>query len=43
MRLFGELEYDDMEPAKATRIEKRIQTLVRGLVIRNSGLKGTGT
>jgi len=40
--LFCELEYDDPEPAKAARIEKRIESLVRGLIVRDARTVGGG-
>jgi len=40
--LFCELEYDDPEPAKAARLEKRIQSLVRGLIVRDTATAGGG-
>jgi len=40
--LFCELEYDDVEPPKAARIEKRIEALVRGLIVRDPRTAGGG-
>ena len=42
LKLFCELEYDDLSPAKAARVEARIAALVRGLSVRASALAGVG-
>lgn len=42
MKLFTELEYDELDPAKADRLERRVQSLVRGLVVRDARITAGG-